>query len=272
MALGLVERLKDILAGYPQILAAYLYGSYSVGGETPLSDIDLAVVSSDRSILLLISGDIARELDIPEERVSIADLGLLDPLMRLKILRDGVELVNKGLDMGSLIPMDGEVVEVYEAEEAICEEWLRGDPLDVKVIREIIARINEDLTDLGELLEIGYDDVIGDKHLRKSFERTMQTLIESIVDLLRHVVAGLNLGVAAYYKDYFDYAERAKIISESTADEIRGFIPVRHLLVHRYRGINYDEVWKVAEKLRIIAEKLIHEIIDNLRERHRISI
>lgn|GEM_PF-663938 len=263
----LIQKLKGIFARYCRVSAAYLYGSYSTGRQTPTSDVDIAVASDERGILLDISAEVSRELNIPEERVSIRDLKLLDPLLRLKVVREGLELVNRGLDLSGILPLDGEVVEVYELEEMTGESWLRGNPVDVRVVREIIARINEDVEDLKEMLTLNYERVMEDKHLRKSFERTLQTLTGSLMDLLRHVVAGLNLGVAAYYKDYVDYAERAGVISSDTAEEIREIIPIRHSLLHRYRSINYGELWKASEKLGVVAGRLIAEIKAYLKER-----
>lgn len=268
----LVQKLRNIFSRYPQVLAAYLYGSYSVGRQTSVSDIDIAVFSEDRSVLLELSADIARELNIPEEKISITDLKFLDPALRLKIVKEGVEIANRGLNLSRILPTDGEIVEVYELEEEMCKSWLKGNPIDIRVVREIIARINEDLEDLEELFKLGYGKIMEDKHLRKSLERTVQTLIESMLDLLRHIVAGLNLGVATYYKDYVDYAERARIISSNTATEMRKLIPMRHALVHRYRTINYEEFWKTAENLRVTARKLIDEITTHLKEGFRISI
>ena len=138
---GLMQKLREIFNEYPNVLAAYLYGSYSVGRQGPRSDIDIAVVSEDRSVLPELSADIARRLNIPEERVSIVDLRLLDPALSLRIVRGGVEIINRGLDLNHVIPMDGEMVEVYELEEEMCKSWLRGD---IRALREIIVRINED--------------------------------------------------------------------------------------------------------------------------------
>jgi len=269
---GLIRKLKDIFAGHSRVSAAYLYGSYSTGRQTPISDIDIAVVSDERGVLLDISAEISRELNVPEEKVSLMDLKLLDPLSRLKIVREGLELVNRGLDLSHVLSTDGEIVEVHELEEVTCKSWLKGNPVDVRVVREIIARINEDVEDLKEILMLEHERVMRDKHLRKSFERTLQTLTESLIDLLRRIVAGLNLGVAIYYRDYVDYAEKAGVISGDTAEEMRRIIPIRHSLVHRYRSVNYEEVWKASEKLRVIAEKLIAEATAYLKGRGGVNI
>lgn len=264
-----VEKIRRVLERYPQIVAAYLYGSYSTGRQTRLSDIDLAVYTRDRRSLLDITAEISHELGIPEEKVSVTELSLLDPVLILRIVRHGIEILNRGLEASLILPNTSELLEVYELEEATSKTWLERDPLDPRILREIIARIREDLQDLRELQAFRYDDVVENKHLRKSFEKTMHTLIESILDLLRHIVAGLNLGTPSYYRDYVDYVEKAGIISRDTASQIRELIPIRHILVHRYRDARFKELWTISRKLSTAADKLLNEAVMNLREKHQ---
>ena len=258
-----INKLKNILAKYPTISIAYLYGSYAKNMQKPLSDLDIAIATTDQKTILNVSAEISKELNIPEERISITEFSSINPLIRAKILKEGIELVNKNINLNSLLPQDQTYVEVHELEQAISINWLRKDPIDLTIIRELFTKIHEDTRDLKELLEQGYEKVISNKHLRKSFERTTQTLIESIIDLLRHIVAGLNLGVATYYKDYIDYAKKGNIISENLANNLYAFIPIRHALIHR--NLDCKELWKQAPKLIELAKELTTQIKDTLK-------
>ena len=263
----LLERLRRIFTKYPEVLIAYLYGSYAKGKESSLSDIDIAIIMKNKENFVNLLADIARELKIPEDKVSITDLLLVDPLLRLKILSEGLEIVNKGINLNSLI--QPETIEIYELEQtSSTRSWLRGNPIDFIVVRDIISRITEDIRDLNELLQLGYEKVINNKHMRKSFERTLQTLIESMLDLLRHIVAGLNLGIAACYRDYVDFARNGGVISDEIASYLKSLIPIRHALVHRYRRLNYEELWKEAYTILDIANKLIDEVREFLKSKY----
>ena len=256
---AIVEKLRRVFARYPEVLVAYLYGSYAKGLEGPLSDIDIAIITKNEEVIIELMADIAKELKIPEEKVSIVNLLHVDPVLRLKISSEGYEIINRGVNLNLLIDLEN--IEVFELEQfSSTKSWLRGGPLDLLTIRDIISRISEDVRDLEELLEFGYERVMRDKHLRKSFERTMQTLIESMIDLLRHIVAGLNLGVAAYYKDYVNFAEKGGVISSEVANNLRVLIPIRHTLVHRYRRLNYEILWKEAFRALNTANRLIKEV------------
>ena len=263
----LLERLRRVFTKYPEVLIAYLYGSYAKGKESSLSDIDIAIIMKNKENFVNLLADIARELKIPEDKVSITDLLLVDPLLRLKILSEGLEIVNKGINLNSLI--QPETIEIYELEQtSSTRSWLRGNPIDFIVVRDIISRITEDIRDLNELLQLGYEKVINNKHMRKSFERTLQTLIESMLDLLRHIVAGLNLGIAACYRDYVDFARNGGVISDEIASYLKSLIPIRHALVHRYRRLNYEELWKEAYTILDIANKLIDEVREFLKSKY----
>lgn len=213
--------------------------------------------------ILDVSAKISKTLNLDEGRISIVDMRFLDPTVILKIIEEGVEVVNRGINLQNLVPH--EVIEVREVERSITRIWFYGNPLDVEVLRDIVTRIHEDARDLKEILNMDFEHAINDKHLRRSFERAFQTLVEDYIDLLRRVIAGLDLGMVTYYKDYVEIAERNKIISSETARKLKPLIPIRHLLAQRYHRLNYEELWKLAGEAVETALVLIDEVRTSLR-------
>ncbi len=267
-----IEKIRDIIKGFRDVKLAYLYGSYAWGSPGPASDIDIAVVVSNRAVIPTLAAEIAKALDVPEDRVSIVDIGLLDEVLRLKIIAHGIKLIDSGSDVNVLLPRAFELIEVLEDEKFSSISWLRGNPVDLEVVRSIAAAILEDSRDLKELLDMGFENVISDKHVRKSFERTLYTLIESMIDILRHVVAGLNLGIASYYRDYIDICLRNNVISMKVAEKVLRLIPVRHTLAHRYRRLNYEELWKEAKEAYNIAKVLVAEVREYLKMELKVEL
>lgn len=60
------------------------------------------------------------------------------------------------------------------------------------------------------------------------------------------MVSGLSLGVAEYYRDYVEICKRRRVISSEIAGKLLELIPIGHMLVHRYRGVDYLKLWRAA--------------------------
>ena len=116
------------------------------------------------------------------------------------------------------------------------------------------------MRDLEELIKLGLDRVVDDKHLRESFERTMQPLIEPMVNLMRHIVAGLDLDMVMYYRDYVNLTVKGNTILSSVAEQLRSFITIGRSLTHRYRNLDYRKLLNEASKLLRLANQLTHEV------------
>ncbi len=87
-----LERLSERIALEPDVLALFLYGSYGTPSQTPLSDVDLALLfkpgrTPDFDRELRIRGDILETL--AEDDVSITLLERSDPIFQHEVLRTG---------------------------------------------------------------------------------------------------------------------------------------------------------------------------------------
>ena len=256
--IGVLRRVAD---RYPQVRLMYLFGSYAEGRAMPASDIDIALLTSRRGVIPHVTADIARELGVPEERISIVDLENAPPTLIAAILRRGVRIVDRdNRERDLLKKIKPETQELNELIHTHLAKWIEGNPLDARLIARIVAQIQEDLEDLYRYIDKGLEAVVSDRTLRKAFERTIQTAIEGCIDLLRHLVGELNLGVAEYYRDYVEISRARGVISSEVAEKLLELIPTRHQLVHRYREVNYRKLWRDAQTLVEIAPKLIEEV------------
>jgi len=257
----LIETLRRVADRYQQIKLMYLFGSYAEGRAVPASDIDIAVVAVKPSVIPHVMAGVAKELQIPEEKISVLDLEYASSALVASILKRGIKIVDReGTEQRLLERIAPETLELNELSEIHFRKWVEGDPLDPRVMNRIIAQIQEDVQDLEQCLSRGLEAVVRDKTLRKAFERTLQTLIEGCIDLLRHIVSGLSLGVAEFYRDYVEIAKRSGAISEETAERLLELIPVRHALVHRYRDVDYTKLWRGAQAIIEAGSKLLEEV------------
>jgi len=257
----LVETLRRVAERYPEIRLMYLFGSYAEGRAGPASDIDIAVVAAKPSAIPHVVAEAAKELGVPEEKISVLDLEYAPPALAASILRRGVKIVDRdNMEQKLLERIAPEVLEVNELSWIHFRKWVEGDPLDPRIVNRIVAQIGEDLRDLEQYLSMGLEAVVRDRTLRKAFERTLQTLIEGCIDLLRHIASGLGLGVAEYYRDYVEIAKRNGVVSGETAEKLLGLIPVRHALVGGYRDVDHTKLWRDAQTAAEAASRLLEEV------------
>lgn len=268
--LKLIGVLREVLSKVEGVRLSYLFGSHARGDAVPASDIDVALLADRSSVLAVVRSLIAERLGVSEDSVSVMDLRHAPPSLVLKVVKEGVKLVDVGGCEEALLGSIGsEVVEVNEDVVGLLRSWLStGDPVDERVIASIIAQVQEDVAYLmGLLKEHGVEEVSGDEHMRRAFERALHTGVEGVFDLIRHVVSGLRLGVAEYYKDYVEIACRSNVLSDGVAEEVLDLVGVRHTLVHRYRGLNYDELWSKAESLVDLWPRVLEEVRGCLAEK-----
>jgi hypothetical protein len=94
-----VEKLPAVFEKDPQIVAAYIYGSYATGKTTDLSDIDIAV-------LLWKKGDWKKQLELIDsiaEALETEDFDLLilndcPPYMQYEVISSGKMIYEKDRD------------------------------------------------------------------------------------------------------------------------------------------------------------------------------
>lgn len=262
----LIETLRKIVEKYPEIKLMYLFGSYAENRAMPISDIDIAVIATRRSVIPHLVADIAKELGIAEEKISILDLEYASPVLILTVLKRGIKIVDRDNETQKLVSkIEPEILELNELREIHFVKWVEENPLDFRVIERIVSQIQEDIEDLRCYLARGLEVILSDRTLRKAFERTLHTAIEGCIDLLRHLVSGLGLGVAEYYRDYVEICRRRGVISNEIAEKLLELIPVRHMLVHRYRELDYTKLWRDAQTIIEVAPKLIEEVRRYLR-------
>lgn len=262
-----INRLKKVMSKFSDVQLAYLFGSYAEGRGMPTSDLDIAILTREKRVVPYLTAEISNALNLPEGRISILNIEDTVPSIRLRVLSRGVKILDRGVYEEELKKgLDPETIDLIEGERAGFYAWLKGNPLNESLLKRILVQLSEDVEDLKDLLKKSPSEVLRDRYLRKAFERTMQTSIEGAIDMLRHVISGLNLGVAEYYKDYVEICRDKGVINAETANKLLELIPARHSLVHRYREVNYEKLWAEAKVIVDTIPKLQEEVRNYLKK------
>jgi len=138
----LVEVLRKVAERYPEIRLLYLFGSYAEDRAMPASDIDIAFAASRYSVIPHFIADVAKELRISEEKISVLDLESALPSLVASILKRGVKVVDRGGVVEKLLGRVGlEVLELGGLSEIHFAKWVEGNPLDPRVIGRILSQV-----------------------------------------------------------------------------------------------------------------------------------
>lgn len=91
-------RLTELLSRRPEVLEAYLFGSFARGAAQPHSDVDVAVyVSAIPDEPFGYEATLASDLmsGLGENRVDVVVLNRAPPLLYHRVLRDGLRLLSR---------------------------------------------------------------------------------------------------------------------------------------------------------------------------------
>jgi len=88
-----VKRLEEIFSKDPNVLFAYLFGSYAAGLQTDRSDIDVAVYFKDPPKGLELLDYLYRLSEVAGRDVHLVSLNSASPFLKFQVLRNGFPLV-----------------------------------------------------------------------------------------------------------------------------------------------------------------------------------
>jgi uncharacterized protein YutE (UPF0331/DUF86 family)/predicted nucleotidyltransferase len=254
-----LPRLRELFDKFKSVELVLLFGSLARSGVSA-HDVDLALKMADESLLNAgyIVSQVARALNISEDAVDVVILDKINPILLSKILNEGIivklkpEALKEQIERAQLAP------------DALTEfkMWASIDPnLDKTIITSRAEEIRRNVVFIkSEILSknvegMGYKDIL-------ALERAMHRIIESMLDICRHLVSAHSLG---FFESYGEYprklAEAGKMPRELTED-LTKLIGLRNILVHRYLEIKRENLYKAAEE---IAEEIASKFIEWLR-------
>ncbi len=102
------------------------------------------------------------------------------------------------------------------------------------IILRLISNIEGYLNDLKRVEEITFNEFIEDIIKQRFIERTLHIIIESVLDIMHHIISDLRLREPDSYADAFNVLFENKIISEKTRNNGKLMAQFRNRLVHYY--------------------------------------
>lgn len=238
----------------PEVIGAYLVGSWAAGRADALSDVDIAVwvdpdVPPARFPELLDRLQARLEEALPGHEIDLILLNTLPPARQFAVLKERELLFCR--DPGRCADWEARAMRAYLDEGPFREllnrtslkRW-KGESsvIDRDLLMDRMTRLEEFLALLEPLAALDRSDFCGDPYRYGSAERFLQLAIEAALDIGHHLIAHMGLGRPQSYAEVFRILGQAGILPEALAEAMAQMARWRSRLVHLYWDIDHAQV------------------------------
>jgi len=235
------KRIAQVMKAIPEVIAAYLFGSAARGETDQFSDVDVAVLLED---------------DLPKERRWDIEGRLLDQLFRIvgQDKADVVDLKTAPLWFQRVVITTGRVIyerdrqkrEAYERQVLQQQEADEGRWHGMEEMRLRLEVLERNLANLEALARLGYDEFMADPRNLAAAERWLQTSIEALADISRHIIRRLGLRMPDEYWQIPHVLAEAGYLPAENVPTYEAMVRFRNRLVHRYPEVEPNEIYRIV--------------------------
>ena len=118
--------------------------------------------------------------------------------------------------------------------------------MKMAIVRKI-RKLEVSIQQLRKFQKYSYDEIEDDLEKLWAIEHGLQISIQIIIDIGNHIIAEIGENEIEEYADIFDRLVKHNIIPLEFAENIRGMIGFRNLLVHRYSEVDSKIVYSVLQ-------------------------
>jgi uncharacterized protein YutE (UPF0331/DUF86 family)/predicted nucleotidyltransferase len=251
-----LPRLRELFNRFENVELAVLFGSIVRKGFST-HDIDIALKMAEGGNLSdvgYIISQIAKTLNVNEDFIDATILDQANPILLSRILNEGI-----------IIKLQPEVLKqqlerAQRAPDALIEfkMWSAIDPkIDKTIITSRAEEIRRNVAFVkSEILPKRVEDL--DYKETLALERAMHRIVESMLDICRHLVSINSLGLVESYGEYPQKLAEAGKMPRDLAEDLAKLAGLRNILVHRYLEIKREILYEtVEETVEEIAGKFI---------------
>lgn len=116
------------------------------------------------------------------------------------------------------------------------------------IILRLISNIEGYLNDLKRVDEITFEEFNRDIIKQRFIERTLHIIIESVLDIMHHIISDLRLREPNSYADAFNVLFENNIISKNTRNNGKLMAQFRNRLVHYYEKNEPEIIFGILKK------------------------
>jgi uncharacterized protein YutE (UPF0331/DUF86 family)/predicted nucleotidyltransferase len=257
-----IERVKHYFLQRPDISMVFVFGSYAKDREIFESDFDLAIYFTPRGRRIewlenqffveenQIWQDIEKILEIDTDLVV---LNRARPTVAFEILKTGLPLVIKDrkVYLEFYLTVSREAEDFREFTKDYWVTYQRGRSLSEEDKAKLIERIqflDSEIQEFPDYRNLTLKTYKEDKFQRRNIERWIETLVTSIIDVGKIVLASEKKKMPSTYMEVLVDFCLLSSFNENEAREFAQFAKLRNILAHEYLDIRFEQITKFIQE------------------------
>lgn len=248
-----IKLLKDYFKKQPEVLMAFVFGSYVKGFAMEESDIDIAVYLGENlsekekedlesKIYFEVSKIAQKEVDLVLFSHPRASACLISSIFKtgipLKVADEKLywELfLQKSLECEDFLNFLDDFLKIKELAKSLTPELKERLKIRYDFLKSEIEKIER-------IKKISFKEFLENWERRKAAERWMETIINASIDIAKIVLASEKKEAPKTYSEALFYFGFLIGLEEKEAEKFSKFAGLRNILAHEYLDILYAKI------------------------------
>lgn len=120
--------------------------------------------------------------------------------------------------------------------------------IDKDVIRAKLNEIDQYLAEIKPILELPEKEILGELRNLRTLERNFQLVVDAILSINSHLIAGLSLTPSEDYQGTFTILYENKVLPVEFCQRVAPVVGLRNQIVHGYEKIDRPKFIKDFKK------------------------
>jgi len=134
-------------------------------------------------------------------------------------------------------------------------------------LQKRIERFYISINRLKKLSNYNKENILSDFKISDSIERNLQITIQSLIDIGNFIISKLEFEPPTKYKDIAFRLYQNKLLNKEEFEIFSKIIGFRHILVHFYSDIIFDEVYEILKNKIIDLEQIMNKLLLIIRNK-----
>ena len=264
-----IKLVRNYFRQKPEVLMAFIFGSYAAGRETSGSDLDIAVYfrhsektdySNEDQIRLEVTDMLHQDIDLV--RLDGTPASLVSDVIKTGIplfIRDRklywTLYLKASLEAEDFLGFARDYMKIYQnAKSLVPEQKTR-----------LLARLQfleDEFKEIGEFEKLTFKEYHDNKIQRRNIERWTENIINATIDIAKIILASEKKKMPGSYEEALRDFAMAAGLTEGEAKKIAAFASIRNILAHEYLEILYGRIQNFIKESPLLYKKILH-FLDN---------